>query len=121
MLVRVGQLSQDTTSHHERKMMATHVERPGKGVMFWEETHKRKSEKGPDYKGFIVLEMDYKAGDKVQLSAWQKETGRGYYLLSLSEDNWARKQKETPIEVRSGYQRRDNDFARKARDEDIPF
>jgi hypothetical protein len=122
MLVRVGRSLPDTTINHERKVMAEHKEMPGKGVMFYEEKAKRKSEKGPDYKGFLVLEMDYKAGDKLKLSAWEKPTSMGYSLLSLAEDNWARKQKETPREVRSGYQRRENnDYAYRPKDSDVPF
>jgi hypothetical protein len=101
MLVRVGRSMPDTTINHERKAMSEHKEMPGKGVMFWEPMEKRKSPKGPDYKGYIVLEMDYKAGDKLKISAWEKKTQYGV-LYSLSEDNWSRKQKETPREVESG-------------------
>jgi len=121
MLVKVGRSLPDTTINHERKVMAEHREMPGKGVMFYEEKAKRKSERGPDYKGYLVLEMDYKAGEKLKISAWEKPTSMGYNLLSLAEDNWSKKQKETPREVRSGYQRKDNDFAYKAKDSDIPF
>lgn len=110
----------DTTINQERKQMSEHKEMPGKGVMFFEPMEKRKSPKGPDYKGFLVLEMDYKAGDKVKISAWEKKTAYGV-LYSLSEDNWSRKQKETPREVESGYQRKKPEYAYRARDEDVPF
>jgi len=40
---------------------------PGSGVAYWEE--EKKSDKGPDYKGFIVLEMDYKAGEKLKFAS----------------------------------------------------
>jgi len=73
--------------------MNVHNEKPGKGVMYWEEEEQRKGDKAPDFKGFIVLEMDYKAGEKLKLAAWQKPTSRGYNLLSLSEDNWSKKKK----------------------------
>lgn len=101
--------------------MSQHVEKPGKGVLFYEEPQKRKHEKSPDYKGFIVLEMDYKAGDKVMLSAWEKPTSRGYSLFSLSEDNWAKKQKEQPREVATGYQKNKPDFAYRSKNDDVPF
>ena len=120
MLVRVGRSLPDTTINQERKSMAEHKEMPGKGVMYWEPVEKRKNPKSPDYKGFVVLEMDYKAGEKIKLSAWERKTAYGT-LLAMSEDNWSKKQKETPKEVRSGYQRRDNDFAYRPRDEDVPF
>ena len=105
-----------------------HRELPGKGVLFWEHDSKRQHAKWPDYKGFIVLEMDYKAGEKLKLSAWQKETRSGYTLLSLSEDNWNKKQQGQPVprqmreptEVRPTYKpkgkRRDIDD-----DDDLPF
>jgi hypothetical protein len=108
----------------ERKDMSNaHQERPGKGVMYWEDESKRSSDKSPDYKGFVVLEMDYKAGEKLKLSAWVRPTARGNNLISLSEDNWSKKQRQTPQEDRSGYQR-DPDRAirpRYAKDEDVPF
>ena len=103
------------------EMSNQHRELPGKGVMYWEEEDKRKSPKAPDFKGFIVLEMDYKAGEKLKLSAWQKPTSRGYNLLSLTEDNWSKKQKETPKEVTPGYAKK-SDFAYRPKGEDdIPF
>jgi hypothetical protein len=103
--------------HTQRKNMSNlHNERPGKGVMYWEEESQRKNDKAPDFKGFLVLEMDYKAGEKLKLAAWQKPTSRGYNLLSITEDNWSKKQRETDKEVTPGY-------ARKQRDDmdDVPF
>ena len=85
-------------------MANPHNERPGKGVMYFEEN--KEHEKGPDFKGFIVLEMDYKAGEKVKFGVWLKETSSGFTLLALREDNWSKKQalareeeKDTPREV----------------------
>ena len=120
MLVRVGRSLPDTTINHERKSMSEHKEMPGKGVLFFEPHEKRKSPKGPDYKGFVVLEMDYKAGDKLKLSAWERKTPYGV-LYALSEDNWARKQRETPREVESGYQKQKNEYAYRPRNDDVPF
>ena len=102
----------------ERKNVSTnqHNERPGKGVMYYEET--KKHEKGPDYKGFLVLEMDYKAGEKLKLAAWMKDTSRGTKLISLSEDNFSKKRREEgrqDQEVQPAY------VKHKRYDDDVPF
>ena len=114
-----------TTYKENQSMSNQHNEKPGKGVMYWEEEDKRKSDKHPDYKGFVILEMDYKAGEKLKLSAWKRNTSRGYDLIALSEDNWAKKQKMTPQEDQSGYMRREKkDYAyrpKRSDDEDVPF
>jgi hypothetical protein len=100
------------STHFERKEMSTgnaHKEMPGSGVMYWEEEEMRKSPKGPDYKGFVVLEMDYKAGEKLKIAAWQKPTSRGHNLLALKEDNWSKKKREEEMrdkEVPSNYARK---------------
>jgi hypothetical protein len=104
--------------HTERKHMSNlHNERPGKGVMYWEEEALRKTPTAPDFKGFLVLEMDYKAGEKLKLAAWQKPTSRGYNLLSISEDNWSKKQRETHKEVTPGYAK----VSHRVNDDDVPF
>lgn len=125
-LLKVAASLPDTTTHYERHNMTmnSHQEKPGKGVMYWEEKEKRSHEKSPDFKGFLILEMDYKAGEKLKISAWQRDTSRGYPLLSLSEDNYSKKMKQTPQEDRQGYQKRDDERAyrpRNIRDEDVPF
>lgn len=104
-------------------MSNAHQERPGKGVMYWEDESKRSSDKSPDYKGFVVLEMDYKAGEKLKLSAWVRPTARGNNLISLSEDNWSKKQRQTPQEDHTGYQRKNPDYAyrKPGDDQDVPF
>jgi len=102
-------------------MSNLHQEKPGKGVMYWEEESQRKSPSAPDFKGFVVLEMDYKAGEKLKLAAWKKPTSRGFDLLSLSEDNWSKKQREVPkgpTEVRPNY---GNKSQYKDDDSDVPF
>ena len=108
-----------TTERHY--MSNLHQEKPGKGVMYWEEESQRKSPSAPDFKGFVVLEMDYKAGEKLKLAAWKKPTSRGFDLLSLSEDNWSKKQREIPkgpTEVRPTY---GNKSQYKDDDSDVPF
>ena len=85
----------------KRIMANDHREEPGKGVAFWESV--KKSEKGPDYKGFVNLEMDYRAGEKLKLAFWLKNTSNGYTLLSIKEDNYSKKmeaQKDEPKEVK---------------------
>jgi hypothetical protein len=87
-------------------MAASHEQKPGTGVAYYDPPEKRRSDKAPDYTGFITLEMDYVAGEKVKFGIWQKETSSGYTLLSLREDNWSKKQnamkeeeRDTPREV----------------------
>jgi len=97
-----------------------HKEMPGSGVMYWEEEEMRKSPKGPDFKGFIVLECDYKAGEKLKIAAWQKPTSRGHNLLALKEDNWSKKKREEEMqdkEVPSNYARKTS----RSQDDDVPF
>jgi len=117
--------ARSTPSTHsvERTYMATnnpHKEMPGSGVMYWEDEEMRKSPKGPDFKGFLVLECDYKAGEKLKIAAWQKPTSRGNSLLALKEDNWSKKKREEEMkdrEVPSNYSRRPS----RNNDDDVPF
>jgi len=121
-LMKTARSTPDTHST-ERIYMSTgnaHKEMPGSGVMYWEEEEMRKSPKGPDFKGFLVLDMDYKAGEKLKIAAWQKPTSRGHSLLALKEDNWSKKKREEERgdkEVMPAYNRKParND------DEDVPF
>jgi len=83
-------------------MANEHIPKPGTGVAYWEPHEKRRSDKAPDFQGFITLEMDYKAGEKLKFGIWQKETRMGTTLLSLREDNYSKKmnlQKDQPREV----------------------
>ena len=104
-------------THYERKIMASnpHQEQPGMGVCYWEDESQRKSPKGPDFKGFVTLEMDYKAGEKLRLALWQKPTSRGYNLLAVKEDNWLKKKKmeegrPTEVEPRYSIRKDDNEI-----------
>ena len=66
--------------------MATgHIERMGSGVLYTNE--KRTSEKAPGFKGHLMISKDYKAGEKIKISAWIYNTPKGQ-LVSLSEDTW---------------------------------
>ena len=121
-LMKMARSTPDTHSV-ERKYMSTgnaHKEMPGSGVMYWEEEEMRKSPKGPDFKGFLVLECDYKAGEKLKIAAWQKPTSRGNSLLALKEDNWSKKKREEEMkdkEVPSRYTPRTS----RSNDDDVPF
>jgi hypothetical protein len=98
-----------------------HKEMPGSGVAYWED--EKKSEKGPDYKGFVVLEMDYKAGEKLKMAFWQRSTARGTTLLAIKEDNWLKRKKleeNAPTEVEPAY-RRAVPPKRQTDDDDVPF
>jgi len=69
--------------------------------------------------------MDYKAGEKLKLAAWQKPTSRGYNLLSLSEDNWSKKKKmeeREDKEVTPTYNTvKHKKFGGDGFDDDVPF
>jgi len=69
--------------------------KPGKGVLYFEPPERRRSEGAPTYIGFIVLEMDYSAGEKVKMAAWQIENKNGEPLISLSEDNYSKKRAQS--------------------------
>ena len=119
-LKKVGE-SMPVITYEREKMSNLHKEMPGKGVMYWEHEENRKSPSAPDFKGFVVLEMDYKAGEKLKLAAWKKPTSIGVDLLSLSEDNWSKKQRETPREVEPSYAKKSKFVYDKDDDNTIPF
>jgi hypothetical protein len=102
-------------------MSNQHREMPGSGVAYWEE--EKKSDKGPDYKGFIVLEMDYKAGEKLKFAVWQRPTSKGTTLLSFKEDNWTKRKKAEErnevVEVVPAY--RKHVQPSRVDDDDVPF
>ena len=99
-----------------------HKEMPGSGVAYWED--EKKSEKGPDYKGFVVLEMDYKAGEKLKMAFWQRSTARGTTLLAIKEDNWLKRKKmeeNAPVEVQPAYRRAMPPKRQDDDDDSVPF
>lgn len=110
----------------ESSMTNQHREMPGSGVAFWEE--EKKSEKAPDFKGFIILEMDYKAGEKIKFAVWQRPTSKGTSLLSFKEDNWTKRKKQEEreayqaevVEVTPAYKKPRVD-SRIRSDDDVPF
>lgn len=93
-------------------MASDHIAMPGTGVAFWEPEEERKSPKGPDYKGFILLDRSYEKGEKLKLAIWQRNTSRGTTLLSLKEDTFSKDRRESekavqtsPKEDTQGYQK----------------
>ena len=111
----------------EESMTNQHREMPGSGVAFFEE--EKKSDKGPDFKGFIILEMDYKAGEKMKFAVWQRPTSKGTTLLSFKEDNWTKRKKQEEreayqaevVEVTPAYKKPRVDSRIAADDDDVPF
>ena len=106
----------------ERPEMNSHQERPGKGVMY--QVDQKESPKHPDFKGFVVLEMDYKAGERVNVGLWQKQTRHGTTMFSMREDNWLKKKKleaGQPTEVTPRYARKNTYNHNSDPDGDIPF
>jgi hypothetical protein len=104
---------------------SSYPEKPGSGVMYHNAPHEKKHELGPDFSGHLILEMDYKAGDKLFIGAWEKPTSRGNVLLALREDNYVRKLRlkeqqnsNEPKEVVPGYKKK---VARRDDDSDVPF
>lgn len=65
--------------------MSQQYDESGKGVLFI--NNKQGNDKRPDWKGHITLAKDYKAGDKVKLSAWTRQSKVGS-LISIVENTW---------------------------------
>jgi hypothetical protein len=127
-LAHTGKTTPVTHYRKEEVMSNQHKEMPGSGVAYWEE--EKKSEKGPDYKGFIVLEMDYKAGEKLKFAVWQRNTSKGTTLLSFKEDNWTKRKRieereanaAEVVEVVPAYKKpRVDPRVRDEDDSEIPF
>ena len=115
-------LSGSYKEEHKVSNGNAHKEMPGSGVAYWED--EKKSEKGPDYKGFVILEMDYKAGEKMKMAFWQRNTARGTTLLAIKEDNWLKRKKaeeNAPIEVQPAYRRATPPKRQDDDDSDVPF
>ena len=130
-LLKMAARLPDTTISNERHHMTTRKfeDKPGYGTAFWEPEEKRVKKDGspnqyhPDYKGYVFLEMDYKAGDKLKIDIWEKQTRHGTTMLSLKEDNFTKKLRSGPQEDRSGYQKRSEHAYRRNDDDDnsVPF
>ena len=47
----------------------------------------KKNDKAPDLTGVLKLERDYKAGEEIRISGWNKQTPKGV-IIRLKENNW---------------------------------
>ena len=98
-------------------------DKPGYGTLFYVAPENKKHPQGPDFTGHLVLDMDYKAGERINFGLWQKETKQGTTMFSVREDNWLKKKKleeQQPREVTPGYAKPKK--ASYGRDEnEIPF
>lgn len=105
---------------------------PGTGRMFYTPKHLRKSEMQPDFDGYLVLNNDYKAGEKLKLGAYEKKAQNGNTYFVLREDQWAKQRQKDPApprgdtEVKVTYNApapRNPSAYKKGKewDEDVPF
>jgi hypothetical protein len=72
-------------SSSERSMDMAYERPPGTGALFGQS--KPDGGKGPDWKGELLLDQDYKKGDTLKMAGWIKQTARGP-LISIKEDTW---------------------------------
>lgn len=66
-------------------MNNTFQHKPGTGSI--SARGKKQNDRAPDYKGEIVLDQDYKAGDTVKLNGWINQYDWGT-RVGLRIDNW---------------------------------
>lgn len=60
-------------------------QKPGQGSLF---KNKKEKDSQPDYRGTLIADRDYKAGDKIELAAWvktPKNGGEKFMSLSISK------------------------------------
>jgi hypothetical protein len=125
-LKKAGQSLPNTNIYQEKPHMATNnnfPDKPGYGTFFYQAPEDKKHPQGPDFTGHVVLEMDYKAGERINIGLWQKQTRMGSTMFSAREDNWKKKkqlEQSQPTEVTPAYAKPKNTYNR-SRDEDVPF
>ena len=106
---------------------------PGNGTLFFVPEHERRSDRAPPYQGYMIVDRDYKRGQKIKMGGWIRDTSRGTQLVALREDvgykDWVEsrkeereQQKDAPHEIKRGYARenpkpRYNDID----DDSVPF
>jgi hypothetical protein len=125
-LERAGKSTPNTNIYQEKKMASNpnYLDKPGYGTLFYVAPENKKHPQGPDFTGHLVLDMDYKAGERINFGLWQKETKQGTTMFSVREDNWLKKKKleeQQPREVTPGYAKKPNTFNRSRDDNDVPF
>lgn len=60
-------------------------QKPGQGSLF---KNKKEKESQPDYRGTLIADRDYRAGDKIELASWvktPKNGGEKFMSLSISK------------------------------------
>lgn len=96
-------------------------DKPGRGTAFqtrgWQPGSNR-----PQFTGYVVLQEEYKPGDKIYLAAWLRNASNGNPMLSLSEDLQARQYNNKPkqtedVEVKPAWASKAATFS----DDDVPF
>jgi hypothetical protein len=112
-------------THSERTYMDNKYEdKPGYANLFYTAPQDKKYPQSPDYDGSMILKMDYKAGEKIKLDVWYKETRTGKPMLSIKENSWLKEkalEKAQPTEVTPTYRQPPKTGYRKRDDDDIPF
>ena len=114
-------------THSERIHMDNNnkfEEKPGYAILFYTPPEMKKFEQSPDFDGSMILKMDYKAGEKIKIDVWQKETRTGKPMLSIKENTWAKEkalERSQPKEVTPSYRQPPKTGYRKREDDDIPF
>lgn len=79
--------------------------RPGDGALFRNE-HKT-ADNHPSAKGYVVAHRDIKAGERLELAAWTKESAKGrFQSLKLSDP---RERRDTPVADNTNIGRDDFD------------
>ena len=105
--------------------MATKFEeKPGYATLFFTDPDQKKFPQSPDFDGSMILKMDYKAGERIKIDVWQRQTSNGRPMLSLKENTWAKEkqmQRDEPKEVRPTYRAKPGGFSRRHEDDDVPF
>ena len=109
-LEKMGQSTLRTNIHQEKPMPPksnpNYPDKPGYGTVFYQAPEDKKHQAAPDFTGFVVAELDYKAGERIYFGLWQKQTKLGTTMFSVKEDTWLKKKKleeQVPREVTPGY------------------
>lgn len=92
--------------------MAEFIHKPGTGSLLT--NTKKKSEKSPHFTGKLVIKRDYKAGETIQIAAWERPTSNGM-LITLSEDTYRFDQQQQQA------QQYPKEVNRSEFDDDVPF
>lgn len=67
--------------------------RPGDGALFKNEY--KTDDRHPNAKGYVIAHRDIRAGERLELAAWTKDSAKGkFQSLKLSD---AREKRDTPV------------------------